>query len=127
MWPPEFLEVMRPIVQALQDATALNRELSRRASAPRETRPTARGERPYRPSNPLHRSWRGFREDMQKAERTVRQNLHLQPTDTVSKLLIQQHSGLQVKTITRIMTLTYGLAASDWPPSTWPAERRPTP
>jgi hypothetical protein len=65
------------------------------------------------PTNPLHQTWRGFVLDLQKLEAYARrEGLKL------SKVNVTQFGVDTQKTITRTMEW-YGLAKTDWPPSTW--------
>jgi len=116
---------MRLQAQALREAAIVSRELlqnardARRALKPADYRTPAR---PYQPQNKAFREWRTFRDHMQRLERTVRRDHHLGPTDEVSKEMVCTEGGLVAKTVTRIMTRTFGLASDHWPPSTWPAD-----
>jgi len=99
----ETTRMQREIAQAMQHHLAH----SRRAAT---GLPSHRG-----PSNPLHRTWRGFVEDLQHLEALAhREGLK------VSKANVAQFGVDTVKTITRTMEW-YGLSAHDWPPSTWDA------
>jgi hypothetical protein len=77
--------------------------------------------RRHRPRNPDHRSWRGFVLSMRKLEQKAR-DLDLKPT----KEAVCQLGPDAVKTVTRTMTLTYGMDPNDWPPSGWDPEKEPS-
>jgi DNA invertase Pin-like site-specific DNA recombinase len=88
-----------------------------------EIKPLADGQvenkkpRRHVPRNPDHRVWQGFVRSMQRLEQLARA-ADLKPT----KHAVCQLGPDDAKTVTRTMTLTYGLHAEDWPPSTWPTE-----
>lgn len=71
------------------------------------------------PTNPLHQTWRGFAEDLQQLEAYARrEQLKL------TKANVARFGVDTARTILRTMEW-YGLAKTDWPPSTWdPNEAR---
>jgi len=73
----------------------------------------------YGPSNPKHRTWRGFCLDMQRQVREL-------PSGTKpSKTNVASHGVDTVRAINYAME-GYGLPLTDWPPDHWdPDEDRP--
>jgi len=111
----ELLDVLRLQAEAL--AAMANREAGRPPPA------SGRADRrPHQPQNKAFRDWRRFRDHMQNLEQTVRLEHNMGPESRVTKEMIYAAGGPPAKTLTRIMTDTFGLAPTDWPPSTWPAD-----
>lgn len=68
------------------------------------------------PQNPRHQTWRGFVQDLQQLEdHARREGLKL------LKANVCRFGVDDPRTITRTMAW-YGLAKTDWPPSTWDAD-----
>ena len=106
---------LKALAEALAETTRMQREIAqamghhlRRNMSGGVSQASHRG-----PTNPLHRTWRGFVDDLQHLEALARrEGLKL------TKANVAQFGVDTVKTITRTMEW-YGLGASDWPPSTW--------
>jgi len=120
---------LQRIAEALAETTRMQQEIARlvqqqfefvRGVPQRPSEHTARQPASHRgPTNPLHQTWRGFVEDMQRLEAYARrEGLKL------TKANVCRFGVDTVKTITRTMEW-YGLDDHDWPPSTWdPTEVR---
>lgn len=74
--------------------------------------PSADHGRGYGPSNPKHRTWRGFCLDMQRQVRELPSNC--KPT----KINVETHGSDTVRAINYAM-MGYGLRLRDWPPGPW--------
>ncbi len=132
-----LIRLLTDAVDAVHTLTAINQLLTQKAFGPharrtakqdgtigslRATSKGAREQKPHRhvPSNPDHRTWRGFVLSMQHLEDEAR-NVDLK----LSKKAVCQLGTDSAKTIVRTMTETYGLRADDWPPSRWDPEKPP--
>jgi hypothetical protein len=73
-----------------------------------QTRPEPRA---YGPSNPRHRTWRGFVLDMQRQVREL-------PSGRPTKVNVEMHGGDTVRSISYTMR-GYGLDPGEWPPDPW--------
>lgn len=116
------LQVVRDQAAALREITALNHMLvaafqlrlsldhAPPAEASPDATPTTRNG--YGPSNPRHRTWRGFVLDLQRQVRELPKDV--KPTKTN----VATHGGDTVRAINYAM-LGYGLKLSDWAPDHW--------
>jgi len=74
----------------------------------------------YGPSNSKHRTFRGFALDLQRLERIVRRDNHLEHDDGVTREMLYAVGAPMPRTIWNTMK-GYGLRSDQWPPSTWDA------
>lgn len=74
----------------------------------------------YGPSNSKHRTFRGFALDLQRLERIVRRDNHLEHDDAVTKEMLYAAGAPMPRTIWNTMK-GYALRSDQWPPSTWDA------
>lgn len=126
-----LFHILRQQADAVRFLTEINRELlqnalnARRALEERKgTTTTVDAEsKPKRqpiPQNKEHRTWSGFRADLQRFEASVRRVNQLTAEDEVTEEAIYAAGGPHPRTLKRTMVLTYGLSPNCWPPSTWP-------
>jgi hypothetical protein len=118
-------ETARAQTEATLTIAALLRELLNRTrgrarqpsapAAPAEAPPAASEfatqPRAYGPSNPRHRTWRGFVLDMQRQVREL-------PSGRPTKVNVEMHGGDTVRSISYTMR-GYGLDPGEWPPDSW--------
>jgi hypothetical protein len=111
-WPKDLAD-------SLRETTRIQREIQQEFAflhgtprqIPPEPRPHTVSHRG--PQNPLHHTWHEFVLDLQQLEARARHE-HLKLT----KANVARFGTDTPKTITRTMAW-YGLAKTDWPPSTW--------
>jgi hypothetical protein len=126
----EMLNVLRLQASAIDRLTRGDKvfesvkSLERRLSLDR-SQAAAPTRRRYEPQEKCLRTWEGFRARKQELEAAARREFHVKREAVVTKEQVHLAGGLSPRTITRIMTLTYGLRADDWPPSTWPEQQPP--
>lgn len=111
---------LKELAEALRETARIQREIQQqfaflsgtpRRETPSTTPPHAASHRG--PQNPLHQTWREFVLDLQQLEaRARRERLKL------TRANVARFGTDTAKTITRTM-VWYGLAKTDWPPSTW--------
>lgn len=121
-----LLRTLAAQAEALRDALAMQRELPMliqqmlgyrqmpmfvQPLEEPELDPPEKEKRPYRPSEPAHRTYAGFKADMLHYEHAR--------NGKVNKEDIYTDGGPSGKTTTRTME-AYGLGPRDWPPSRWP-------
>jgi len=115
-----LIHVIEVQSEALRHLAAINQHLLQNVQGnghrPREPEPSARDHTGYGPSNPKHRTWRGFAMDMQRQVRELPSNV--KPTKTN----VASHGSDTVRAINYAM-LGYGLDLRDWPPDRWDAEQ----
>jgi hypothetical protein len=119
-----LFHVLRQQADAVRFLAEINHELLQNAIERRHDHaavnatPTPK-RRPV-PQNKEHRTWSGFRTDLQHFEASVRRDNHLKPDDEVTEEAIYAAGGPHPRTLKRTMVLTYGLSPDLWPPSIWP-------
>lgn len=128
-----WLEVVHAQAKALDSALQLSLDLvlrqfgcsvpwavpvPPRAKPEPEPESTSKSKPRYRPHDKRFREWGSFRHYFQQLEQTVvtRPGVRVEFTKEVA----YTEGGPHPKTLTRIMTRTYGLNADQWPPSCWP-------
>ena len=114
-----LFHVIKLQAEGLRLVVAANQELLRHVTTNGHGA-SSNGATPRRhvPRNPLHRTWRGFVQCMQKLKGKAKEH-----ELKLTKEAVCQFGPDSVKTVTRTMTLTYGMDSDDWPPSTWDPDR----
>lgn len=108
----ELIKGQRQTQSHIQDVIEVAN--GRASSAPPEATESLSERAGYGPSNPRHRTWRGFCEDLQRQERELPSNC--KPT----KINFETHGSDTVRAINYAME-GYGLKLRNWPPSRWDA------
>jgi hypothetical protein len=120
----EVLGVMAAIVAAAQERdTHEARKPQRDGRLQPVSEPKPKPKRRHQPQDQEFRTWKGFREAMQRLEDYVRRDKQLKPEEQVTPEMLNDDGGSpSPRTMKRILAETYGLPSDLWPPSTWPKD-----